>query len=96
MKDIKFTATGDIDLSSGDIQYTESTMQHQHDILIAAKGDYKEYPTIGVDIRNELDNENPAEMLRTIRKEFSSDGMTVKKLDYKNGNLNIDAEYKDS
>ncbi len=93
MKDIKYTPDGDIDLSSGDLQYHESTMQHQQDILLAAKGDYKSAPGVGVDIREQLDDENPAELLRTIRKEYSKDGMAVKELDYTQGKLKVDAKY---
>lgn len=48
MIDIGHTESGDIDFSSGDLAYAESTGQHQKDILVSGKGHYKETPELGV------------------------------------------------
>jgi hypothetical protein len=95
MIDLKFDETGDIDISTDDIQYTESTLQHQRDLIIAHQGHYKEVPTVGVGAINYLNDENPDNFLRTVRKEFSKDGMKVKKVAITvGGQLNINAAYK--
>ena len=61
MIDIQHTEDGDIDIMSGDILYSESTSQHQKDILLADKGHYKESPETGVgavNYINAIDNGN--------------------------------------
>ncbi len=98
MIDIKQTDDGDLDFTSGDIEMTEPTGQHQRDILLAAPGDYKESPAVGVDsVRFMLDVE-PADYLRRIRKQMSADGQKVKALSYNEntGKVDIDAEYENS
>ncbi|KAA6339870.1 hypothetical protein EZS27_012235 [termite gut metagenome] len=93
MIDIKQTPTGDIDLSTKDIFYGESTEQHQRDILLCGKGHFKSSPLTGVDAASYLNDENPDEFLRAARKEFSRDGMKVKSLSVVEGELNVKAEY---
>ncbi|KAA6336887.1 hypothetical protein EZS27_014998 [termite gut metagenome] len=93
MIDIKQTSEGDIDLSTRDILYGESTEQHQRDILLSGKGHFKESPLTGVDAARCLNDENPDEFLRTARKEFARDGMKVKSLSVRAGELNVQANY---
>lgn len=95
MKDIEINTEGDILLKNGDLSYTLSDSQHQKDILISDKGHYKQYPTLGVGMINFLQDTDPENMLRTIRKEFSKDGMTIHKVHILNGILNTDAQYED-
>lgn len=96
MIDIKNTRDGDLDLSGGDINYSESSEQHQQDILLADKGHYKEAPACGVGIINFLHETDPESLLRTIRKEFARDGMKVKKVTIQNGEIIPEAEYEDN
>lgn len=84
MIDIQHTSNGDIDLTSGDLLYTESTAQHQRDILISGKGHYKESPETGVDVMEYVNDNEPEKLLRSIRKEFTRDGMKVKKVSMDN------------
>lgn len=93
MIDIKHTDTGDIDLSIGDIQMTESTSQHQTDILMCFKGSFKEFPTVGVGMLDYVADNDKNGFLRTVRKEFIADGMKVKSLDMTD-TINIDASYE--
>ena len=74
------TATSDI--SSGDIRYGESTAQHQHDLLIAGHGDYKEYPAVGVGTVRFLHDNLPEDYLREVSKAFQGDSMTVERISY--------------
>lgn len=80
MIDIAHTSDGDIDLLAGDILYTESTGQHQRDILLSGKGHYKENPELGVDAMEYVNDNEPENLLRAIRKEFTRDGMKVTKV----------------
>lgn len=84
MIDIQHTISGDIDISSGDILYTESTVQHQRDILLSGKGHYKESPEVGVDVMEYINDNEPEDMFRAIRKEFTRDGMKVTKVSIDN------------
>ena len=94
MQDFLYDTDGDILIENGDFSIGESTQQHQEDILCAHKGEYKEYPEIGVGIKDELLNENPRQVLNQIRRNFEYDGMKVKTLEIAaNGNLVVDAEY---
>lgn len=80
MIDIQHTTTGDVDLSTGDMIYCESTWQHQRDILLSAKGHYKETPEMGVDALNYVNDVEPENLFRAIRKEYTRDGMKVVKV----------------
>lgn len=92
MIDIAHTTTGDIDLATGDLIYSESTGQHQRDILLSGKGHYKECPEMGVDALNYINDVEPENLFRTIRKEYTRDGMKVTKVSM---NQTI-AHYEDS
>lgn len=94
MTDIQFGETGDLLFVDGDISYGESTKQHQRDILLAKPGDYKHAPDATMGINRELKDDDVDEMLGNILVKFRKDGMTFKKLDYKNGVLEINASYE--
>lgn len=97
MTDIRHTEDGDIDLGNGDVSYTESDYQHQKDILLSQKGYYKEHPECGADILSYVNESNPEELLRTIRKEFVADGMKVTKVSLNAvGDIETDASYENS
>ena len=96
MIDVKQQENGDIDITTGDIQLTEPTAQHQRDLLVATQGSYKETPIVGVGAINYLnDNERPG-FLRSVNKEFSRDGMKVHELKMPGRELIIDAEYNEN
>lgn len=92
MIDIQHTESGDIDLASGDLTYAESTSQHQRDMLLAGKGHYKETPEMGVDALNYVNDVEPENLFRAIRKEYTRDGMKVTKVSMDQ----IIASYEDS
>lgn len=95
MTDIKNTDSGDLDFSAGDLLYVESDGQHQKDLLMARKGHYKEHPGIGVGIEDYVNETDPEELLRTIKKEFSADGMKVNKVTLNAlGEIETDAYYE--
>ena len=95
MIDIKYTEAGDIDLSTGDLVLTEPTGQHQRDILLAAQGDFKEIPELGVDSVSYLNDSDPDDYLRAVRQQMELDGMKVRDVAIDSaGELIIDAEYE--
>lgn len=96
MTDIKHTDNGDIDLSNRDLQYANSDEQHQKDILLSQKGYYKEHPELGVGIADFTNETDPESLLRSIKKEFSTDGMKVSRVKITaTGELEINARYED-
>lgn len=72
-----------------------TTFQNQALILQAAKGEFKEYPTLGVGISDILGDNEATGWKREIALQLKADGMKVKtvELDLKNNKLTIDAEY---
>ena len=93
-KDIVLNDNNDLLINDGDFVVGESTYQHQKHLLLAEKGDYKQFPTAGVASKKYLERERPDEYARAIRQEFVADGMNVKTLTIlENLELSIDAEY---
>lgn len=72
-----------------------TTFQNQALILQAFKGEFKEYPTLGVGISDILGDDEMTGWKREIALQLKTDGMKVKTvdLDLKNNKLTIDAEY---
>lgn len=91
--DLLLDSNSDILIANGDFVIGESTKQHQLSLLVGNKGEYKQYPKVGVGINGYLLDENEQDMLREIRSQFESDGMTVKKTVLKDSELIIDAPY---
>lgn len=72
-----------------------TTFQNQALILQASKGEFKEYPTLGVGISDILGDNEATGWKREIALQLEADGMKVKAvdLDVKNNKLTIDAKY---
>lgn len=84
--DLKITAGGDFNI-------TESTLEHQQELILACKGDFKQNPTIGVDVFNYIDSDNN-DLTNKIAREFSKDGMNVKSVKVlSNLKIQTDASY---
>lgn len=96
MKDYKQSSNGDLDLSSGDLIVTESTYQHQRDLLLSGKGHIRDKAEAGVGAVDYLHDNDPENLLRATRKEFTADGMKVTKvsLDANTNELETDARYE--
>ncbi len=94
MKDYKQTESGDLDFSSGDLQVTESTYQHQRDLLLSDKGHIRDKAEAGVGAINYIADNEKESLLRATRKEFIADGMKVQKVGFSTeGELETDASY---
>jgi hypothetical protein len=77
MMDIRLDDDEDLDTSTGDFRTVESTYKHQQNLLLNAKGDFKESPTVCVATNEFIDGEGKAELQREIKRQFVNDGMTV-------------------
>lgn len=95
MIDIALNDTEDLAIKNGDFLTGESTAQHQQQLLLNNKGDFKQNPTIGVGAFSYFDDEHMHNLIRAVSIEFARDGMDVRevKLDNK-GTLNSIAYYK--
>ena len=98
MEDILQTADGDVDFSTGDLVRAtadRATAQHKRDILIAAPGDFKEAPTVGVGAVEYIQGDTSL-FLRDVRKQLQADGMTVERVAFDGeGALVIEGGYED-
>jgi hypothetical protein len=93
-QDILLDETGDLACVNGDFLTGESTVQHQHLLLISQKGEWKESPKTGVGIENFLNEDSNNDMMNEISDQFEKDGMKVNSVNMVNGELLIDALYE--
>jgi len=93
-QDILLSETLDLKIENGDFFVGESTFQHQQALILAEKGEYKQYPKAGVASKRYLENADPSDYARAIRQEFISDGMAVNSINIADDlQLTIDANY---
>jgi len=93
MQDILENTDGGLIWENGDISWGEASQQHQRDILLARKGEYRLAPSATVGIADFLQDDNPDEMNRDIRRRFAQDGLTISSMKILNGSIQIDAKY---
>ena len=97
MKDYGQTQKGDLDLSTGDLYPSESTSQHQRDLLLGDAGHIRHKPEIGVGAVEYLLNNDREGLLRRTRQMLAADGQKVEKVGYdaQTYELEIKAAYED-
>lgn len=94
MIDIGLDSGYDLVFEAGDFLTTESTAQHQRQLILNNKGDFKQNPTICVGVFDYLDDEQFQELIRSVSIEFTRDGMDVLSVQLSaNGVINSDAFY---
>jgi hypothetical protein len=88
-------ADGDLVIANGDLKIDESTLPHQHDLLLANKGEYRQHPTIGVGLNNEIDdNFDSVDFKKAVTQELENDGQRIVKIEAKDPEkIKIDSEY---
>ena len=95
MMDVALSETEDISISNGDFVAVESTAQHQRQLILNNKGDFKQNPNSCVGAFDYLDDDTYADLMRAISIEFTKDGMDVVSVQLMpNGIINTDAYYK--
>lgn len=94
MNDIIIGANGDLSFKIGDLEIGYSDNQHQEHILLANKGEFREFPELGVGIIQMLDDDDYLPVLIEAKKNLEYDGMRINNIKFEeNGNLNIDGSY---
>ena len=78
MHDIALNDVEDLATIGGDFITGESTAQHQRQLILNNKGDFKQNPTICVGAATFIDDEGAQNLVRNISIEFLKDGMEVK------------------
>ena len=92
MKDLKFT--DDLVIKDGDFVIDDSDSQHQKDILVAYKGEYKLNPELGVGIDVLLKEDDVTAILIEAKKNLMYDGVDVKNIYFSDqAKLIIDGKY---
>ena len=95
MTDILLDNTGDLEAQNGDFVLGYSDNIHQEHILMATKGEFKEFPEIGVGLNRMLGDDDYISFLIDAKKNLEYDGMKINNIKFEeNGNLNIDGYYK--
>ena len=92
-RDIKHTSDGDVDITGNDINYVESTQQHQSDLLLLVKGELKDAPSVGVGLADFIGDEDNSDLSTEIRTEFRKDGMKVSEINIQGGIIKVNAAY---
>lgn len=91
-----FIINDDLTFDKGDLVIGLSDEQHQKHILIAEKGEYKQFPELGVGIVNLLNSEDATRLLIEAKRNFEYDRMKVKELRFTDDNtLIVEAPYND-
>ena len=94
MIDITLDSNEDLDITNGDFLSTESTAQHQRQLILNNKGDFKQNPSVCVGAFSYFDDENFQGLVRAVSIEFSKDGMNVQQVQLSPaGIINSDAFY---
>jgi hypothetical protein len=95
MTELLLDENGDLATQNGDFETGFSDNQHQEHILIATKGEYKEFPELGVGITQMLSDDDWMSVLIEAKKNLEYDGMKINNVKFEeNGNLTIDGYYK--
>lgn len=95
MKDFILDENGDIAFKNGHLVIGDSDIQNQKLILSSHKGDFKEWPEIGVGIDQMMEDDEIDHWLIEAKKNLEYDGMKVRNISFtEDGKLNVDANYK--
>lgn len=94
MNDILLTENDDLRIENGDFVIGYADNQHQKHILIATKGEYKEFPELGVGISKMLSDDDFTNMLIEAKKNLQYDGMDIENISFnEKGKLIIEGRY---
>jgi hypothetical protein len=96
-KDFAVDAAGDELYLNGDLVVEASDQRHIEDIIDSAKGEWREFPALGVEIIRYLNSTgqvaNRVGLLRAIRLNLEYDNFDIKKLSVEaDGSILVDAK----
>lgn len=92
MDDILLNSDMDVYAVNGDFVVGDSTEQDIYINLQTAKGSFKQSPLIGANVRQYLDGVINNEAKRNIRLALQADDIKIKSIEYKHGELKINAK----
>jgi hypothetical protein len=96
-QDILLDDNWDLAEENGDLVVDDATAQHKGIILLAQKGEIRQFPFVGVGIRDYILDDDLGDLAQAIQKQFELDGMTIDRLEvFNNGNIEEKAYYEDS
>ena len=99
-KDIIIDDDGDISFFNGDFKVKESDSQHVEHIMISDRGQFRQFPLIGVGIYRLFSGSPNVQFVRQqIKLQLESDGYNVRQITINPQNITeieIDAERKNS
>lgn len=90
---MQLTEECDLAIDGKELQIGDTLYQNQFMIMKAQKGEFKEYPRLGVGIEDITNDEDIAEWKKRIREEFAKDGLKIDKLELVNSEILIEADY---
>lgn len=95
MKDVMLTEDFDLFIENDDFKVGDTTHQNQGLIMLANKGEFRQFPFLGVGLMQYLHDERVTELKSELTEQLTLDGMTVNsvKVD-RRGRVEIDASYE--
>lgn len=95
MKDVLLDESFDLQINSDDFVMGDSTHQNQGLILLANKGEFRQFPFVGVGLKLYIEDDRLGAMRAELAQQLELDGMTVKNIAIlTNGTVEIDASYE--
>lgn len=77
---IQIDSSGDLSVVGGHLAMGDTMAQNEYILLMAQRGDIKEYPAMGAGIADMVGSNSRAEWQRKVRDALLDDGMDVKSL----------------
>lgn len=95
MVDILLDEQDDLLIENGDFVLGDTDQQNQKLIVIANKGEWKEFPEVGVGIQEMLSDDDPTDVLIETKRQLEYDGMQIDDVSLtQDGKLIIDGKYR--
>jgi len=84
----------DLIIENGDFKVGDAESQHIQDLLLSAKGEWKEHPLVGAELQRELKAREYTRAVREANIQLTADGYHINEIDITDSNITIDAERK--
>lgn len=92
-KDILLDENGDLKIVNGDFVVGDSDNQEIENLLIATKGEFKEFPLVGGDISKILKSRSgQTAALKEIKYQLKNDGFDISDIKIEDDSINVNAE----
>lgn len=93
-QDIGLDTDYDLAIEEGDFVVKDSTYQHAEIMMLAEKGDLRQYPFLGVGIKNYINDDSFVELPVEIEKQLDLDKAKIIKLQvFETGKVELDISY---